>query len=211
MTMASQAAGAKGRRTWGGTLLGALFALIGLWLAGGGAWLLTLGGSPYYLPAGLGCLVAAWLYLAARPLRGMQAYLLVFAATCIWALAEVGSDFWQLLPRIAGPAFFAVVAVIHALFVWGSRRAGLAAAGLAAVAARPAGYPVSASCRSSRRWRHRPPRARPAWRVFRVLPQAPGLAPCRTACAPAPGVPSHRRAAAARRRPPRRQGQAAAP
>jgi len=83
----------------------------------GGAWLLKLGGSPYYLLAGLGCLVSAWLYLTGRPVRAMQAYLLVFLATCFWAFAEVGSDFWQLLPRVAGPAFFAVVAVIHALFV----------------------------------------------------------------------------------------------
>lgn len=134
MATQSQASAPQSRRGWGGIVLGLLFGLIGLWLAGGGGWLLKLGGSPYYLLAGLGCLVAAWLYLTGRALRGMQVYLLVFLATCIWAFAEVGSDFWQLLPRIAGPAFFAVVAAIHALFVRGSRTAGFGVAVLAVIA-----------------------------------------------------------------------------
>ena len=122
-------------RAWGATVLGVLFGLIGLWLAGGGAWLLSLGGSAYYLLAGLGCLVAAWLYLTGRAVRGLQVYLLVFAATCIWALAEVGADFWQLLPRIAGPAVFAVAALLHWLFGRGGKRTlAWSATALAAIA-----------------------------------------------------------------------------
>lgn len=128
-------------RGWGAMLVGVLLGLIGLWLAGGGAWLLRLGGSPYYLAAGLGCLVSAWLYLTRRGGAGAVAYLLVFAATCLWAIAEVGIDFWLLLPRIAGPAVFAAVVVVERLFrrerrglAWAAAGAVLVAVGLFAAA-----------------------------------------------------------------------------
>jgi len=121
-------------RSWIALSIGALLGLIGLWLAGGGAWLLRLGGSPYYLAAGLGCLVAAWLYLTRREGKGALVYLLVFAATCVWALAEAGSDFWLLLPRVVGPAVFAAVIVIERLFrrerrtpAWAATVVGIAA------------------------------------------------------------------------------------
>ena len=131
----TQATAPRAKQGWGAIGLGALFGAIGLCLAGGGAWLVSLGGSAYYLIAGIGCLIVAWHYLTGRAVRGMQVYLLVFAATCVWAFAEVGAEFWQLLPRIAGPAFFAVLALLHWLF---ARRSGrlLAwnAAGIAMVA-----------------------------------------------------------------------------
>jgi quinoprotein glucose dehydrogenase len=56
-------AGHGSGRTWFSILLAFLLGLIGLWLAVGGGWLLWLGGSAYYLPAGIGCLLAAWFYL----------------------------------------------------------------------------------------------------------------------------------------------------
>ena len=87
---------------------GLLLLLVGLVLAVGGGRLLSLGGSLYYLLAGLGC-VAAGVQLLRKRSSGNWIYLAVFAATLIWALAEVGLLFWQLLPRIAGPLFFAVV------------------------------------------------------------------------------------------------------
>jgi quinoprotein glucose dehydrogenase len=72
--------------------------LAGLGLVGGGGWLIALGGSWYYLVAGLGFLAtAALLY------RRSRVALLVFAAvilgTLLWALFEVGFDWWQLAPR----------------------------------------------------------------------------------------------------------------
>jgi quinoprotein glucose dehydrogenase len=108
---------------WGAKLIALLLGLIGLWMAGGGAWLLSLGGSAYYVMCGIGCLVAAWLYLRGRSLHGLYAYTAVFVATVIWAFAEVGHDHWQLMPRIVGPAVFLVIVIIHQLFVRGSPKA----------------------------------------------------------------------------------------
>lgn len=101
--------------------IGALLLLVGLVLAVGGGKLLTLGGSPYYLLAGLACL-AAGVQLLRKRRSGNWIYLAVFAATVIWALAEVGLQFWQLLPRIAGPLFFAIVCA--ALLGWTRKQGG---------------------------------------------------------------------------------------
>src|SRR5262249_26261132 len=92
----------------GSILLALLFALIGLCLNAGGARLLSLGGSAYYLLAGLGCLLTAWLYARGSG-KALCVYLAVFIGTCIWAFAEVGTDCWQLVPRIGGPLVFAVI------------------------------------------------------------------------------------------------------
>ncbi|MDG2005556.1 MAG: membrane-bound PQQ-dependent dehydrogenase, glucose/quinate/shikimate family [Novosphingobium sp.] len=108
---------AGSKRGWGVIAIGALLGLVGLWLAGGGAWLLWLGGSAYYAIAGIGCILAAWLYLVGRALWGMIVYLLVFIATCIWAFGEVGADFWQLVPRLGGPTALAALVVIHRQFM----------------------------------------------------------------------------------------------
>lgn len=130
------AAGAKqpGRR-WGGLIIALLLGLIGLLLTGGGIWLLSLGGSAYYAIAGIGCLIAASFYLRGRDVMGMIAYLVVFAGTCIWAVFEVGTAYWLLLPRIAGPAVFAALVLIH--FAFGHSRSkwpGLALSAAALVA-----------------------------------------------------------------------------
>lgn len=73
-------------------------AVVGLFYAGGGGWLISLGGSPYYLVAGLALLGVAFLLL-----RGHRAALWLYAAlllgTMIWAVWEVGFVFWALVPR----------------------------------------------------------------------------------------------------------------
>ena len=80
-------------------LLGGLLGLIGLVLAIGGAWLALLGGSLYYLLAGLGLVAAGYLLIRGRAL-GAYIYIGVFALTLIWALWEVGMNGWALVPRI---------------------------------------------------------------------------------------------------------------
>ncbi len=92
-------------------LLGGLFALIGLVLAIGGAWLAILGGSIYYLLAGLG-LVASGVLLVRRRTLGAWVYLGVFALTVLWAFWETGLDGWALVPRIIGPAVLAILVVL---------------------------------------------------------------------------------------------------
>ncbi|WP_426078942.1 membrane-bound PQQ-dependent dehydrogenase, glucose/quinate/shikimate family [Janthinobacterium sp. PSPC3-1] len=78
---------------------GIVFILLGLILAGGGIWLLTLDGSWYYILAGLGMIVAgALVFKGRRTARSFLAFLL--AATLIWSIFEVKFDWWQLLPRL---------------------------------------------------------------------------------------------------------------
>jgi quinoprotein glucose dehydrogenase len=60
------------------TVTGIIYALVGLGLAGGGAWLARLGGSPCYLISGLGILIAGGL-----PITRRRAALWVYAAVLI--------------------------------------------------------------------------------------------------------------------------------
>jgi len=102
---------ARGPAIWGVMALGVIFALIGLVLAGGGAWLLALGGSPYYLLAGLG-LLASGFFLFRRDLTGVWIYVAVWVATLIWAFWEVGLNGWALLPRLFAPSVLLVLALL---------------------------------------------------------------------------------------------------
>jgi len=104
----------NGARGWLGALGTLLFLLAGLPLVFGGAWLIGLGGSFYYLITGL--LVTVVAVLIWRGHRGaLWLYALVLLGTIVWALCEVGINFWALLPRIFGPAllglWFAIPAV----------------------------------------------------------------------------------------------------
>lgn len=101
--------------------LGGFLIIVGGLLAVGGAWLASLGGSLYYLPAGLACLVAGILICRGNRL-GAWIYGAVFAVTVLWALWEVGPDFWLLLPRVAGP----LVVLLYLFTPWTRRALGLA-------------------------------------------------------------------------------------
>lgn len=79
-------------------LTAVVFAVIGLALGGGGTRLLLLGGSPYYLIAGLGFLLTAFL-LFRRRAAALWVYALVVLGSLAWAIWEVGFDWWQLGPR----------------------------------------------------------------------------------------------------------------
>ena len=80
------------------TVMAGILALLGLVVAGGGVWLAVLGGSLYYIVAGIGILVAGLLLFANRP-SGLFVYALVIAGSLVWAIYEVGFDWWQLAPR----------------------------------------------------------------------------------------------------------------
>ncbi|WP_230522686.1 membrane-bound PQQ-dependent dehydrogenase, glucose/quinate/shikimate family [Janthinobacterium sp. EB271-G4-7A] len=78
---------------------GVIFILFGLALLGGGIWLATLGGSWYYLLAGIGMLIAGALVFQGK--RSAQPFMaLLLLATLIWSVIEVKFDWWQLLPRL---------------------------------------------------------------------------------------------------------------
>ena len=87
------------------TVTAAVIGLAGLGLGAAGAWLAVLGGSWYYLAAGLGLMLAAVL-LPRGGGAGLWAYALVVAFTLAWALWEVGFDWWPLAAR--GDVFFVI-------------------------------------------------------------------------------------------------------
>lgn len=84
-------------------VVGALLVLAGLVLAIGGTWLVFLGGSPFYLLAGVGLTVAGVLLIRGRVL-GVWVYVATFLLSLVWGLAEAGTDGWGLIPFVAGPA-----------------------------------------------------------------------------------------------------------
>src|SRR5690606_37585520 len=112
---------------WLARALGALLLIVGAALAVGGAWLALVGGSAYYVLAGVGLILSGWLLLRGR-VWGAWLYAAVFAATAVWAVWEVGWRGWPLVPRLVGPAVLMVLAlaVVPALTRnRGQRRAAL--------------------------------------------------------------------------------------
>jgi quinoprotein glucose dehydrogenase len=77
---------------------GILIALMGVTLCAGGIWLIGLGGSWYYLIAGTGFLLTAFLLIKGRP-AALWVYALVVAGSLGWALWEAGLDWWPLAAR----------------------------------------------------------------------------------------------------------------
>ena len=75
-----------------------VLALIGLALGGGGLWLALLGGSFFYLFAGLSFFVTAILLLM-RKAAALWLYAIFILVALGWAIWEVGFDWWQLGPR----------------------------------------------------------------------------------------------------------------
>jgi len=94
-------------------VLGGILALVGLVLAIGGGWLVALGGSFYYLITGLGCVLSGALICRGR-ITGIWIYAAIVAGTVLWALWEVGTQFWPLLPRVGGP----LVLLLYMLTPW---------------------------------------------------------------------------------------------
>jgi len=91
--------------------LGLVLILAGLACGVAGLWLLLLGGSAYYLPAGA-ALTASGVLLMRQQRSALWVMALLLLATTIWALFEVGLDFWALAPR---GDVIAILALILAL------------------------------------------------------------------------------------------------
>ena len=112
---------------WATALLFALLAIAFLW---GGIVLIGLGGSPWYVFAGLSCAGVAFLFARRLSVAGTGLYWLFLIATAVWALVEAGFDGWALVARLAGPLVIGLVLLVPAL--WRRPLLGLAlAAGLA--------------------------------------------------------------------------------
>jgi len=117
---------------WPVWLVAALLIVFGLPFVAGGGYLLSLGGSAYFLLAGVGLLASAALMLRGRA-SGAWLLALVVVATTAWAVVDVGFDFWALFSRLFA---FGVVGVLAALAYPSLQRgAGRGAYALAAVLA----------------------------------------------------------------------------
>jgi len=81
------------------TVLSLVLMLLGLVLGGLGAWLASLGGSWYYVLAGVGLLVAGVLLWGNRR-AGALWFGAVFVGTLLWTWWESGSDYWRWVPRL---------------------------------------------------------------------------------------------------------------
>jgi quinoprotein glucose dehydrogenase len=105
-------------------ITGSLFILLGVVLLCGGAYLTSLGGSLYYLVAGIGLIATGVLvFKGRRAALGLLALILI--ATVVWSVIEVKFDWWQLLPRL--DIWFA--AAVWLLLPFVDRRLGKAPAG----------------------------------------------------------------------------------
>jgi quinate dehydrogenase (quinone) len=109
-------------KTWLG-LLGTVILLAGAGFCVGGIKLVTLGGSPYFVIAGIALLASGVLIVLRRP-AGALLFQATFAATVLWALWEVGLSFWPLISRLlAMGAGATVVAMSYPLLLRARGRA----------------------------------------------------------------------------------------
>ncbi|MGD9663667.1 MAG: membrane-bound PQQ-dependent dehydrogenase, glucose/quinate/shikimate family [Novosphingobium sp.] len=88
-------------------VLAIILGLIALALVIGGAQLALLGGTIYYLLAGLAVAAAAWFALRGDR-RAMAVYALMLVGTFVWALWEGGLNPWSLQSRLVAPLVLAV-------------------------------------------------------------------------------------------------------
>ncbi len=109
------------KRGIGGALYAALLLIVAITLIVMGGYLLSLGGSAYFLLAGLAVLAAAVLVWRGDR-RAPALYALMLLGTLAWALWEVGIDGWALVSCLAAP----IVLGLPLLWTWlgtGRRRA----------------------------------------------------------------------------------------
>ena len=131
-------------------VLALVIMIMGAWLVIGGAWLISLAGSPYYAIAGALLILTAALLFRGEQLA-IPVYLLAFLFTLIWALWESGADGWAQVPRLLGPVIVLILIlftnpVLRALrpMDWRTRRLPQgAAAAVAAIAIASVLVPVT--------------------------------------------------------------------
>lgn len=93
---------------------GVVLMLVGLAVGFGGVWLISLGGSWYYVVAALCFLLTGALVFAGKP-AALWVYALLVLGTLGWALWEIGLDWWALAPR--GDVVFLIGAFLLLPFI----------------------------------------------------------------------------------------------
>jgi glucose dehydrogenase len=97
----------RGASYWCLVVLSVFIIVIGLPLIPGGIWLIVLGGSRYYVFAGLGLVISGFAMINQR-VWGAGLYFVVWLGTAAWSLWEVGLDPWPLVPRLFGLTLVAI-------------------------------------------------------------------------------------------------------
>ena len=92
-------AGHSGKWRLATVVLALALGAFGMALFGGGVWLMALGGSWYYALTGAGRVVTAVL-LCRQRLEAVYLFAVIWGLTLIWALWEVGLNWWGLVPRL---------------------------------------------------------------------------------------------------------------
>ncbi|QDZ06870.1 membrane-bound PQQ-dependent dehydrogenase, glucose/quinate/shikimate family [Sphingomonas panacisoli] len=116
-------------------LTGWLLAILGGFFVVAGGELAWLGGSIYYLLAGIALIVSGAL-IGRGDRRGQWLYLAIWVATWLWAIWEVGFDTLQLIPRVVAPTVLLLLVGLTLVARRPGRHAGkrvgaIAATGLA--------------------------------------------------------------------------------
>lgn len=91
--------------------LGIIILLAGLFMLAGGSYLIALGGSWYFAFAGLGMTLGG-LQLVRRRASGAVVFLLVFLASVVWSVWDVGFAFWPLFSRLVALAVLALFVLL---------------------------------------------------------------------------------------------------
>ncbi|QIQ22031.1 membrane-bound PQQ-dependent dehydrogenase, glucose/quinate/shikimate family [Zophobihabitans entericus] len=81
-------------------IVGLLLILSGLFFTIAGVYLITLGGSWYFAIMGIAMLVAGYYFFKLKPF-GAWLYGIAYVLTIVWAIWEVGFEYWPLLSRLA--------------------------------------------------------------------------------------------------------------
>jgi quinoprotein glucose dehydrogenase len=99
------------RPGWAAIVLSIVLALIGLILTTGGGYLFSLGGSPYYLIAGILMFFSAWFLFRGRPLGGWI-YIALFVLTAVWGFAEARGNAWAMVPWLVAPLVLLIAVLL---------------------------------------------------------------------------------------------------
>ncbi|WP_198598291.1 hypothetical protein [Mangrovicella endophytica] len=96
---------------WGTLAVAVVILAFGIPIFLGGIWLALLGGSWYYVFAGLGLLLTA-IYLFRFSMTAVSIYAITFVGTLIWAFWEAGFDWWAQVPRLVAPTVVLVLVLL---------------------------------------------------------------------------------------------------
>ncbi len=130
---AFQTTGAKGKKPVARFLtlaLAWLIAVLGGFFAVAGGVLASLGGSFYYVVAGVAMVASGALLGRGKPL-GRSLFVAIWLGTLVWAVSEVGFDGLQLVPRVVAPTVLLVLVLLTGWRGRPRRSRGVPAAALA--------------------------------------------------------------------------------